>query len=40
MPEGMGPLTRESSVLVAGVMNTKMPLHNADQTLFLYPILN
>ena len=40
MPEGMGPLTRESSARAVGFMNTKMPLHNADQTLFLYPILN
>ena len=40
MPEGMGPLTRESSARADGFMNTKMPLHNADQTLFLYPILN
>ena len=40
MPEGVGPLTRESSALAVGFMNTKMPLHNADQTLFLYPILN
>ena len=40
MPEGVGPLTRESSALAVGFMNTKMPLHNADQTLFWYPILN
>ena len=38
--EGGWPLTRESSALAVGFMNTKMPLHNADQTLFLYPILN
>ena len=40
MPEGVGPLTRESSAIAVEFMNTKMPLHNADQTLFLYPILN
>ena len=38
--EGVGSLTRESSAIAVEFMNTIMPLHNADQTLFLYPILN
>ena len=40
MPEGMGPLTRESSALAVGVMNIKNAFKNTDRTMFSWRIYN